>query len=211
MVASIEAPFALLEKPMKIVRFDAIESSQMSFGLVPKVFDPVDVISPVGEELGMIDAHVMKFCDVECIVRLESVGVNNAVRSDYLFNDREQGFGSCVRHDSRKNLPSPLKQAEYSHFASCSSASFPFSDSTEITLISLDLPIQFVAGKLRGYEKSQPHVETNGRVGLDTNNLGSSSCRRPGYKVLQKPVLSSRRKTTFSYVHNSNYRLFSWS
>jgi hypothetical protein len=29
--------------------------------------------------------------------------------------------------------------------------------------------------------------------------------------VLQKPVLSSRRKTTFSYVHNSNYRLFSWS
>ena len=92
MVASIEAPFTLLEKPMKIVRFDAIESSQMSFGLVPKVFDPVDVISPVGEELGMIDAHVMKFCDVECIVRLESVGVNNAVRSDSLFNDREQGL-----------------------------------------------------------------------------------------------------------------------
>jgi hypothetical protein len=110
MVASIEAPFALLEKPMKIVRLDAIESSQMSFGLVPKVFDPVDVISPVGEELGMIDAHVMKFCDVECIVRLESVGVNNAVRSDSLFNDREQGFGSCVRHDVRKNLPAPLKQ-----------------------------------------------------------------------------------------------------
>ena len=53
MVASIEAPFALLEKPMKIVRFDGIESLQMSFGLVPKVFDPVDVISPVGEELGI--------------------------------------------------------------------------------------------------------------------------------------------------------------
>jgi hypothetical protein len=50
MVAPIEAPFELLEKPMKIVRFDAIESSQMSLGLVPKVFDPVDVISPVGED-----------------------------------------------------------------------------------------------------------------------------------------------------------------
>jgi len=148
MVASIEAPFALLEKPMEIVRFDSIESSQMSFGLVPKVFDPADVISPVGEELVMIDAHVMKFCDVECIVDLDSVGVNNAVRSDSLFNDREQCFGSCVRHDGRKNVPGSLKQAEYSHFAGCSSASFPFSDSTEITLISLDLPIQFVAGKL---------------------------------------------------------------
>jgi hypothetical protein len=133
MVASIEAPFALLEKPMKIVRFDAIESSQMSFGLVPKVFDRVDVISPVGEELGMIDAHVMKFCDVECIVRLESVGVNNAVRSDSLFNDREQGFGSCVRRDGRKNLPAPLKQAKHGHFHGCSSTSRSFASSSEVT------------------------------------------------------------------------------
>lgn len=190
---------------MKIVRFDAIESSQMSFGLVPKVFDPVDVISPVGEELGMIDAHVMKFCDVECIVRLESVGVNNAVRSDSLLNDRKQGFGSCVRYDSRKNLPAPLKQGEYGHFTGCSSASFPFSGSAEITFISLDLTIQLIAGKLRDYEKSEPHVETNSRVGFDTKNLGSSSCRRPRYKVFQKPILASRRKTTFSLVHDSNY------
>jgi hypothetical protein len=84
MVASIEAPFALLEKPMEIARFDAIESSQMSFGLVPEIFDPVDVISLVGEEFGMVDAHVMEFGDVECIVCLEGIGVNNAVRSDSL-------------------------------------------------------------------------------------------------------------------------------
>jgi len=49
MVASIDVPFALIEKPMKIVRFDAIASSTISFGLVPKVFDAVDVISPVEE------------------------------------------------------------------------------------------------------------------------------------------------------------------
>ena len=59
MVASIEAPFTLLEKPMKIILCDTIESSQMSFGLVPKVFDPVGVSFPVGEELGMIDAQCM--------------------------------------------------------------------------------------------------------------------------------------------------------
>jgi hypothetical protein len=108
MVASIEAPFAFLGKPMEIARFDAIESSQMSFGLVPKIFDPVDVISLVGEEFGMVDAHVMEFGDVECIVCL-GIGVNNAVRSDSLFNNREQGFGSCVRGDGGKNLSAPLK------------------------------------------------------------------------------------------------------
>jgi hypothetical protein len=87
----------------------------------------------------------------------------------------------------------------------------PFSDSTEITLISLDPHIQFVAGKFRGYEKSQPNVETNGRLGLDTNNLCNNSCPRFSYKVLPKPVFLSWRKTTFSYVLNSNYRLSSWS
>ena len=141
MVASIEAPFALLEKPMEIARFDAIESSQMSFGLVPEIFDPVDVISLVGEEFGMVDAHVMEFGDVECIVCLEGIGVNNAVRSDSLFNNREQGFGSCVRDDGCKNLSAPLKQAEYSHFSGCSSTSSSFSHSSEITLISLDFTI----------------------------------------------------------------------
>jgi hypothetical protein len=30
--AAIEAPYAHLEKPMGIARFDAIESSQISFG-----------------------------------------------------------------------------------------------------------------------------------------------------------------------------------
>jgi hypothetical protein len=154
---------------------------------------------------------IMKFYDIESIVRLESIGVNNADRSDSLFNDREQGFGSCVRHDDRKNLPAPLKQAEHGHFSRCSSVSFFFSDSTETTLIILDLSIQCLAWKIRGYEKSLPHIETNGRVGLDTNNFGSSSCRRPGYKVLQKPVFPPQQKATFSYVHNSNYRLFLWS
>jgi hypothetical protein len=47
MVASIEAPFALLEKPVEIVGFDPIESAEMSFGLIPKVFNSVDVILPV--------------------------------------------------------------------------------------------------------------------------------------------------------------------
>ena len=42
MIAAIEVPLALLKKPMKIARLDAIESSQISLGSVTKVFDPVD-------------------------------------------------------------------------------------------------------------------------------------------------------------------------
>jgi hypothetical protein len=130
----------------------SIESSQMKFGLVPKVFDIGNVISAGGEDLGMIIVHNIKLCDVECIVCPETVGENNAARSHSL-----QWSGSMfryyARHNARKNLSVPFKQNENRHFADSSSASSPFSESTEITLNSIYLSIPFEIGKLRGCDK----------------------------------------------------------
>ena len=50
MGTAIEAPFALLQKPVKIVLFDAVEHAHMTFGLVPEILDPVDVVALVGEQ-----------------------------------------------------------------------------------------------------------------------------------------------------------------
>ena len=38
MVATVEAPFALLEKPVEAVLFDAIETTHVRLGLIPEVF-----------------------------------------------------------------------------------------------------------------------------------------------------------------------------
>ena len=38
-VASMEAPFTLLEEPVKVLSLDAIKAGQMAFGLVPEVLD----------------------------------------------------------------------------------------------------------------------------------------------------------------------------
>jgi hypothetical protein len=65
----------LFKKKLKVWFMNASKLGLPSLGDAPKVLDSVDVISPVGEDLGMINPHVMKFCEVECIVRLESVGV----------------------------------------------------------------------------------------------------------------------------------------
>ena len=43
MIAAIEAPFALLQKPVQVVRRDAIVPTQMPLRLVPEVLDPIDV------------------------------------------------------------------------------------------------------------------------------------------------------------------------
>ena len=46
---SIEAPFALLQELVEVGWLYAIEAAQMALGLVPEVFDTVDVIFLVRE------------------------------------------------------------------------------------------------------------------------------------------------------------------
>ena len=45
MVTSIETPLTFFQKPVEIVKLDAIEAAHVPLGLVPKVFDAVDVVS----------------------------------------------------------------------------------------------------------------------------------------------------------------------
>ena len=60
MVASMEAPFALLEEPVKVLLLDAIKVAQMALGLVPEVLDTVDMRLIVSKEFGMIDLEMME-------------------------------------------------------------------------------------------------------------------------------------------------------
>ena len=66
----------------------------MTLRLIPEIFYAIDVIASVGEELGMVDSHVMKFAHVESIVGPERVGVNNAVGCHFFLDDRQQGLVS---------------------------------------------------------------------------------------------------------------------
>ena len=49
MVSSIEATFALLQKPVKVLWVDAIKATQMTLCLIPKVLDAVNVVLLIGE------------------------------------------------------------------------------------------------------------------------------------------------------------------
>lgn len=50
---------------MEIVGFDPIESSKMSFGLIPKVLYSFDVILSAREDLEVVDWDVIKVAHVE--------------------------------------------------------------------------------------------------------------------------------------------------
>ena len=47
MFASVEAPFAFLQKPVKMLQLDAIGSSQVALSLAPEILNPVDMIGRV--------------------------------------------------------------------------------------------------------------------------------------------------------------------
>ncbi len=86
-VAPIESPFTRLQKPVKVVLFDTIKFAHRPLGLVPKVLNTIDVILSVGEQLCVLDAHVMNVRHIKCIAGLERVRVDNAVRPDIFRND----------------------------------------------------------------------------------------------------------------------------
>ena len=72
---------------------------------MPEIFNSINVIVPVGEELEMVDPHVMKVAHVESIVGPEQIGVNNAVRCHFFLDDRQHGFRSCVGYNGSDSLP----------------------------------------------------------------------------------------------------------
>ena len=77
----------------------------MTLRLIPEIFDSIDVISSVCEELGMVDPHMMKVAHVESIVGLERVDVNNAVGCYFFSDDQQQGLRPFV-WDNAGEIPS---------------------------------------------------------------------------------------------------------
>jgi hypothetical protein len=60
MVSSIESPFTLLQKPVKISTFYPVKSAHMTLGLVPEVLDPIDVILLISKQLRVVDTYMPK-------------------------------------------------------------------------------------------------------------------------------------------------------
>ena len=108
MVSFIKAPLTLLQKPVEIVRFDAVESSHMALGLAPEILDSVDVIFPVSKQFRVVDPQVVKVRHVERVVGLEGVGIDDGIRRDFLLDDRKKRLCFCVGDDGRKNPSMPL-------------------------------------------------------------------------------------------------------
>ena len=97
----------------------------MTLRLIPEIFDSIDVIPSVCEELGMINPHMMKVAHVESIVGLERVGVNNAVGCYFFLDDRQQSLRPCVGTMAVKTFPPRLSKPNTATFPDAPLPRFP--------------------------------------------------------------------------------------
>ena len=109
MIVSIEAPFALLQKPVQVIGFDAIELTHMAFGLVPEILNAIDVVFFISKESGVVDSHVVKIAYIKGIVGSECIRINDAVRFNLLLDDWQERFGFDIRDYGRVYLAAPLQ------------------------------------------------------------------------------------------------------
>ena len=152
MVSRIEAPFTLLKEPIEVLLFDAVESAQMTLGLIPKVLDAVDVILALSQVLGVVDAHMVEVGNIQGIADSESVCIDNAVGTYLLFNDGHDSLPFCIGDYSGVNLSFALQDPKDGHFACRASTSLALARTAEMTLVGFHFAIEFVARQLAGYE-----------------------------------------------------------
>ena len=74
---------------------NAVKLVQMTFCLIRKVLNAVDVVLPFGKVCTVVDAQVAKLTDIRHIIALITICINDAVRLYLLTDDRQQG-GRCV-------------------------------------------------------------------------------------------------------------------
>ena len=84
---------------------DAVEAAQMPIGLVPKVFNPVDVMAAFADKhLAVVDAPVVKLRNIQHIVHLNTFCMDEAVRPDPFTDNRGQRRTLSVWDDGRVHL-----------------------------------------------------------------------------------------------------------
>ena len=71
---------------------DAVKFSHVSFGLIPEIFDAIDVVFSACKKFGMIDAEVFKIGNIQGIIGRPTVGVNDAVGGNFSQNYGHKGF-----------------------------------------------------------------------------------------------------------------------
>ena len=87
--AEVKSKFAFFQEQRERFAIDSVVFAQYTLRLVPKIFNAVDMVLALGKRFTMVDAVMDKTAHVQLVVTAQIIGINNTVRHDFLFDDRE--------------------------------------------------------------------------------------------------------------------------
>lgn len=139
-------------------------------GVTPKSLDSVDVDLSPGKAFVMVQAMVPVAMVDQGIIRGELVRVDDGCVVYLLDCQVLEGFVFEVWKEINRNQPITLQDAEYCYFSGCSSSSFSFPPSSEISFVYLHLTAQ----KERGVMGMSHDCGADGGDGLVGRPIGQS-------------------------------------
>ena len=108
MIACVEAPLALLEKPIKVILLDAVKFTHVALGLVPEILDTIDVIMLIGKQLEVSDTVMPELGDIQRIVARQRIGIHHTFGDHFFLNDGQQRLGFGVGNNRRIDFATAL-------------------------------------------------------------------------------------------------------
>ena len=127
---------------MEMLPGNSVEPAQMSLGLVPEVFEPVDVGAVLDEGLPMVDAFMLEAGDVEHVVGRETVCKDDGIRLYTLLDDGHERLAPGIGDDHGVDLASALEEAEDRNLSAGTAAAFTFAPAAEVALVEFDFTIE---------------------------------------------------------------------
>ena len=87
---------------------NTVKFAEVTLGLVPEIFNAIDVVFTGGKELGMVDPPMPEAGHCEGIVAGQGITINNGVGHDPLLQDGQQGRRLGIGDDHRIDLSAPF-------------------------------------------------------------------------------------------------------
>ena len=202
MCSTVNPPLTFFQIERKRFFSHAVEPPPMAFGLVPEIFNAVNVIAMFHKRLGMINPQMMQTRDIQCVVTGQRIGVDNAVGHTHLSDNRQQGFGLGIGNGRGIDLSPPLQNTENGDFPRSSATAFSFPPSSEVTFIDFNFSRKgIVFGPFIGNHPPQAMVKLDRGVPVDANKLSRSPRVRACDKMFNQPIAFARTQPTFSLIY----------
>ena len=183
--AEAKPKFAFFQEQREGFAINSVVFAQDAFCLIPKILNAVNVVLAVCKFLGMGDAVMDKTTHVQLVVAAQTIGINNTVRHDFLFDNRHQSIGLGIIYDNGIDPSVAFQNAKDNHFSCRAATMSAFTLSAEIAFVQLDRALKNLIGN-QGQIMADNHtnfaVEQNSGVGLNAQNIGSGTGGNFEYK-----------------------------